>query len=68
MLCSNVGKLFDNLAPLMSFLQDKIQNDEILANSPLTPLDRLVEVIEPVLPALFSRLEVLTFCLKEYKS
>ena len=62
------GELLNHLAPLMSFLHDKVQDHEILLDGPLAPLDGLIEVIEPVLPALLGSFEVVPSSLKEYES
>jgi hypothetical protein len=59
--------LLGYFAPLVSIGDDKVENEEIFLDTPLSSFDTLVEVIEPVLPALLGRFEVLSLSLKEYK-
>lgn len=58
-------KLVGDARPFPTLLQDGLQNDEVLLNSPLSLLNSFVHMVEPVLAALFGRFEALPVGVKE---
>lgn len=56
------SQALDDLRPVVALLQHQIEDGQVLMDSPVAPLDVLVEVVEPVLPALLGSLEVFSFC------
>ena len=64
-LSSVAREALDNFAPLVTIFKYKFEDCQILMNCPLSTFDVLVEVVKPMLPALFGSFEVFSFCLEE---
>ena len=64
-LSSVTREALDNFAPLVTIFKYKFEDGQVFLNCPLSTFDVLVEVVKPMLPALFCSFEVFSLCLEE---
>jgi hypothetical protein len=63
--CSVEGEILDDSGPMMALAEYQPENREVFLNCPFPALNFVVEVIVPMLPALFGSFEVFSIRFEE---